>query len=60
MFIHRKELKEEIDYYESQNERLAVDDLLRELFHKNPKHRKQIKENEVRIEKLVWEITMLY
>ena len=60
MFLHHKELKEEIDFYESQNKRLAVVDLFRELSHKKPKHLKQIKENDQRIGKLEWEIISLY
>ena len=60
MFLHLKELKEEIDFYESQNKRLAVDDLLRELSQKKPKHQKQIKENQQRIGRLEWEIITLY
>lgn len=54
MFLHWKELREEIDYYEKQNNRLAVDDLLKEIFRKKPKHKKTIKENEGRIENLYW------
>ena len=60
MFLHRKELKEEIDFYQQQNKRFAVEDLLHELSHKKPKHLNQIKENEVRIERLEWEIITLY
>ena len=60
MFVHRKVLKEEIDFYESQNKRLAVEDLLSELSHQKPKHLKQIKENEERIGRLEWEIITLY
>ena len=60
MFLHHKELKEEIDFYESQNKRLAVEDLLRELSHKKPKHLKQIKENQQRLGRLEWEIITLY
>lgn len=60
MFLHHKELKEERDFYERQNKRLAVDNLLRELSHQKPKHLKQIKKNEQRIGRLEWEITMLY
>ena len=59
MNLHWKEIKTEIEFYESQNKRLSVDDLLREMCHKKPRHRKQFKENEERIEKLEWEITML-
>ena len=60
MFMHRKVLKEEIDFYESQNKRLAVEDLLSKLSHLKPKHLKQIKENEERIGRLEWEIITLY
>ena len=60
MFLHHKELKEERDFYERQNKRLAVDNLLRELSHQKAKHLKQIKKNEQRIGRLEWEITMLY
>ena len=60
MFLHHKELKEERDFYESQNKRLSVEDLLRELSHKKPKHQKQIKGNEQRIGRLEWEIITLY
>ena len=52
MDLHWKRIKEEIDFYERQNKRLAVDDLLLEVFSKKPKYRTQIKENEERIEKL--------
>ena len=60
MFLHHKELKEERDFYERQNKRLAVDNLLRELSHQKPKHLKQIKKNEQRIGRLEWEIITLY
>jgi len=60
MFIHLKGLKEEIDFYDRQNKRLEVEDLLQEVLKKKPKYKKQIKENTQRIEKLEWEITMLY
>ncbi len=59
MFLFGKAIKEEINFYEEQNKRLAVDDLLREVFHEKPKQRKQIKENEQRIERLEWEIILL-
>jgi hypothetical protein len=60
MFLHHKELKEERDFYERQNKRLAVDNLLRELSHQKPKYLKQIKENQQRIGRLEWEIITLY
>ena len=60
MFVHLKELKEELDYYQRQNQRLSVDNLLKELFQQKPKHLKQIKENKERIERLEWEIISLY
>lgn len=52
MNLHWKEIKEEIDFYQQQNKRLAVDDLLRTVFRKKNKYQKQIQENEVRIERL--------
>lgn len=60
MLVHWKEIREEKNFYERQNKRLAGNDLLRKMFHKKPKHLNQIKENEERIERLEWEIIMLY
>jgi hypothetical protein len=54
MFVHWRAIKEEIDFYQRQNKRLAVDDLLRRVFKKRTKHRKKIEENEQRIERLYW------
>ena len=52
MNLHWKAFREEIDFYERQNKRLAVDDLLQKVFRKKPKHQKQIQENEERIYRL--------
>jgi len=57
MFLHYRNIKEEVDFYERQNKRLAVDDLLCTLFGKKPKHNLKIRENEKRIERLWFCIT---
>ena len=52
MLIHLKEIRDEREYYERQNKRLAVEDLLREISGKSKIYQKQIQENEARIERL--------
>ena len=54
MFLHWREIKQEIGFYENQNKRFSVDDLLRRVFGQTTKYQKQIKENEDRIEKLLF------
>jgi len=52
MNVHCKAFWEEIEYYKEQNQVMAVDDLLREVFGKKPLHKVKIQENEKRIENL--------
>ena len=59
MFFHYKNIKEEVDYYERQNKRYAVEDLLRLLSKKKQKYNRRIRENERRIKKLWWRLTDL-
>lgn len=53
MFLHARSLREEISFYEEQNKRLAVEDLLREITGKKKIYKNKIKENEERMER-VW------
>lgn len=52
MFSAIRNIKEEILFYERQNNRFSVDDLLRLLHNEKPKHLRTIRENEKRIEGL--------
>ena len=59
MFFYIRNIKEEIDYYERQNKRLSVDDLLDALSGKKQKHHVKIIENEKRIMSLCWSLAKL-
>ncbi|MDO8660485.1 MAG: hypothetical protein Q7K43_01225 [Candidatus Woesearchaeota archaeon] len=58
--FHIRQFTEEIHFYERQNERLEIEDLLRQIMDEQPINEKKIKDNQERIEKLWWEITMLH
>jgi hypothetical protein len=58
--FHIRQFSEEIHFYERQNEELEIEDLLRQIMDEKPMNEKKIKDNKKRIEKLEWEIIMLY
>ena len=58
--FHIRQFSEEIHFYKRQNEELEIEDLLRQIMDEKPMNEKKIKDNKKRIEKLEWEIIMLY
>jgi len=57
MYAFIRTIAEEIEFYQRQNFRLQMEDLLSETIRGKCIHKKQIAENEVRIEKLWDSIT---